>query len=77
MSKLFSCDHDQYDMVKCHRNVSLEEMDTEPWTEKSDGFWLLQEIFKEYIRQNIIMAMSRKSNAHSIVICRLIKKSIM
>ena len=32
MSKLFSCDYDHYDMVKCRRNMSFEEMDTERWT---------------------------------------------
>ena len=26
------------DMVKCHRNVNFELMDTEPTTEKNDGF---------------------------------------
>ena len=34
-------------------------------------------IFKEYLKQNIITAVLRKANAHSVVICRLIKKSIM
>ena len=27
MSKLFSCDYDNYDMVKRRRNVNFEEMD--------------------------------------------------
>ena len=34
-------------------------------------------IFKEHTKQNIIMAVLRKANSHSIVICRLIKKPIM
>ena len=45
-----------------------------PSTEKNDVFWLLWGIFKEYIKQNIIMAVLRKANALSLVICRLIKK---
>ena len=53
-------------------------MDTEPSTGKMMGYnycrniWLLG-IFKEYIKQNIIMAVLRKTNLHSLVICRLIK----
>ena len=34
-------------------------------------------IFKEYIKQNIIMAVLRKANAYSVVICWLIKKSMI
>ena len=34
-------------------------------------------IFKEYLKQNIIMAVLRKANVHLVVIYRLIKKSIM
>ena len=55
-------------------------MDTEPSTEKHDGFWLLWDIFKEYTKQNIIMAVLavlRKANTHLVIIYRLIKKSIM
>ena len=52
-------------------------MDTEPSTEKHDRFWLLWEIFKEYIKQNIIMAVLRKANTHLVIIYRLIKRSIM
>ena len=33
-------------------------------------------IFKEYVKQNIIMAVL-KANSHSAVICRLIEKPIM
>ena len=43
------------------------------YTGKSDGFWLLWGTFKEYIKQNIIKAVLRKVNAHSVVTCRLIK----
>ena len=46
-------------------------------TVKNDGAWLLWGIFKEYLKQNIITAVLRKANAHSVVICRLIKRSIM
>ena len=77
MSKLFSYDYDHYDVVKCHRNLNFEKMDTAPYTGKNDGFWLLWEVIKEYIKRNIITAVLRKANAHSVVICRLIKKSIM
>ena len=60
-------------MVKCCRNVDFEEMDTECSTGKNYGFWVLWGIFKEYIKQNIIMAVLRKANSHSVVISRLIK----
>ena len=42
---------------------------------KKYEFWELWWIFKEYIKQNIIMAVLRKANFHSVAICRLIKKS--
>ena len=45
--------------------------------EKNNWYWLLWGIFKEYIKQNIVMAVLRKANAHLVVICRLIKKSTM
>ena len=64
-------------MVKYCRDVDFEEMDTECSTGKNYGFWVLWGIFKEYIKQNIIMAVLRKANSHSVVISRLIKKSIM
>ena len=38
---------------------------------KNDGVWW--GIFKEYFKQNIITAVLRKTNAHSVAICRLIK----
>ena len=50
-------------------------MDTASYTGKNDAVWW--GMFKEYIKQNIIMAVLRKANAHSVDICRLIKKSIM
>ena len=31
------------------------------------------EVIKEYIKQNIIMTVLRKSASHSVIICRLIK----
>ena len=39
----------------------------------NDGFSVLWGIFKEYIKENVIMAVSRKANSHPIVISRLIK----
>ena len=62
---------------KMRRNMNFEGMGTEHLTGKNDGIWLLWGIFKEYIKQNIITAVLRKANAHSVVICRLINKSIM
>ena len=67
MWKLFS------DVVKCCQNLNFETMDIAHYTGKNDGFWLLWGICKEYIKQNIIKAVLRKANAHSVVICRLIK----
>ena len=48
-------------------------MDNASYIGKNDGVWLLWGIFKEYLKQNIITAVLRKANAHSAVICRLIK----
>ena len=73
MSKLFSSDYDHYDMVKCRQNMNFEEMDSEPLTGKTDGFWLLWGIFKGYIKQNIIMVVLIKANAHLLVIWRFLK----
>ena len=64
-------------MVKCYWNVDFEEMNTECSTGKNYGFWVLWGILKEYIKQNIIIAVLRKANSHSVVICRLAKKPIM
>ena len=71
MSKLFSYDG----VVKCRRNLNFEKMDTASYTGKNDGVWW--GIFKEYLKQNIIMKVLRIANAHSVVIRRSIKKSIM
>ena len=38
MSKLFSCGDNHYDMVKYRQKKNFEEIDTEPCTEKNDGF---------------------------------------
>ena len=62
-------------MVKCRGNVNFEEMATERLTGKNDGFWLLWGIFKEYMKQSIIMAVLRKAHSYSVVICKLIKKN--
>ena len=74
---IFSKHHYHYGMVKCRQIVNFEEMDTEWSTGKNYGFWVLWGIFKEYIKQNIIMAVLRKAKSHSVAICRLIKKSIL
>ena len=71
---IFSKYHYHYGMVKCCQIVIFEEMDTEWSTGKNYGFWVLWGIFKEYIKQNIIMAVLRKANSHSVAIYRLIKK---
>ena len=73
MSKLFS----NGGVVKCQQNMNFEKMDTACYPAKKDGIWLLCGIFKEYLKQNIIMAVFRKANAHLVVICRLLKKSIL
>ena len=65
-SKLFSYD----DVVKCRQNLNFAS-----YTRKNDGVWW--GISKVYLKQNIITAVLRKVNAHSVAICRLIKKSIM
>ena len=51
-------------------------MDSAPHAGKDDEFLLLCEIFKEYIKKNIITAVLRKANAHSVVI-PIDKNSIM
>ena len=77
MSKLFfqniSTTTVWWNAPKC----DFEEIDTECSTGNNFGFWVLWGIFKEFIKQNIIMAVSRKESYHSVAICRLIKKSIM
>ena len=71
MPKLFLYDYDHNDMMKCRQNVNFHEIDTEPSTRKNNRFWLLLEIFEKYTKK-IIMAVLRKANYHSVVICRLI-----
>ena len=53
-----------YGMGKLCRNVDFEEMDTDCSTGKSYRFWVMSGIFKEYIKQNINMAVSKKANSH-------------
>ena len=72
MSKLFPCDG--HSEGKCHRNLNFEKMYAASYTGKNDGTSLLWGIFKEYLKQNIITAGLRNTNAHSVVICRSIKK---
>ena len=67
MSKLFSYDG----VVKCRWTLNFEKMDTASYTGKNDGVWW--GIFMKYLKQNIITAVLRKANGHSVVICRLIK----
>ena len=64
-------------MVKCGRNVNFEELNAESSAGKKDEFWLLREIFKDYIKQNFIPGLLRKAISHSVDICRFIKKSTM
>ena len=57
---IFSKHHYHYGMVKCRQIVNFEEMDTEWSRGKNYGFWVLWGIFKEYLKQNIIMPVLRK-----------------
>ena len=63
-------------MVKYRRNVNLEEIDIELVQQEKYELWVLWGIFKEYIKQNIIMAVSRKVSSHSVVICQLTKNQM-
>ena len=63
-----------YGMVKCNRTVNFEEMDTECSIGKNYGFWVMWGIFKENTKQNIIMAVLRKENAHSCCHLQIDKK---
>ena len=65
------------DMVKCQWNMNFEEIDNEFSAGKNDGLWLLWGISKEYIKQNIIMAMLRRVHSHSVVTCRLMNKLVI
>ena len=71
MSKLVSYDG----VVKCHRNLNFEKMDTASYIGRNDGVWW--RTIKEYLKQNIITAVLRKTNVYSVGICRLIKEPIM
>ena len=73
MLKLFSYDG----VVKCPRYLNFEKMDTASYAGKNEGVWLLWGKFRDYLKQNIITAVLRKANAHSGIICKLIKKSTM
>ena len=72
MSKLFSCGYDRYDMVKCHRNVNFEEIDTECSTGKNDGLYC-EEYLRSILNKNNLMKVIRKESSHSVDICRFIK----
>ena len=63
MSKLFLCDYLTSSPFAEKRRKELK---------KDDGLYL-RLIFNEYIKQNIIMAVLRKANFHSVDICRLMK----
>ena len=56
------------DMVKCRRGQQKKMMDFDYREEYLKGV--------SYIKQNIIMAVLRKTHSHSLLICRLIRKSI-
>ena len=73
-------------MVKCLRDVSSEEMDkrwinVQRWIAFNRKKMLDFDYCEEYLRsvsnKILIMAAIRKANSHSVVIFRLIKKSIM
>ena len=53
--------------------MNLEEMDTGLVQQEKYEFWVLWGIFKEYIKQNIIIAVLGKVNSYSVAICRLTK----
>ena len=57
------------DMVKCRRDQQEKMMDYDYREEYLKGL--------SYIKPNIIRAVLRKANSHSLLICRLIRKSIM
>ena len=38
MSKLFSCEYYQYDIVKCRGNMNFEQTDNETSSGKNNGF---------------------------------------
>ena len=65
MSNLFSCDCDHYDKVKCCQNMKFEET-------KDGNRLILMDYCEEYLG-SIIMSVLRKTNSHSVDICRLIK----
>ena len=56
-------------MVKCRRDQPEKMMDFDYRDEYLKGL--------SYIKPNIIRAVLRKANSHSLLICRLIRKSIM
>ena len=51
-------------IIKCRQNKPSEWVSLQQ--EKNNGFWLLWGIFKEYMKQNFIMAVLRKANIHSV-----------
>ena len=60
--------------MKCRPNLNFEKMDTASTQEKMMGFD--EKYLRSASNKIFITAVLRKSNAHSAVICRLIKKSI-
>ena len=71
MSKLFLCYYSP--VVEISRRDWLLILGFQLNKEKNDGFWLLWGTFNECIKQNIIKAVLRKANAHSVDICRLME----
>ena len=58
------------------RHVNFEEMDSDSSTKKMMNFAYCEQYLTNISKQNIIMAVLRKRNSHSVAICRLIKKSV-
>ena len=72
MSKIFSCGQFTHHSSKCNQVDKMLEV--KGIKKKMMNFDYCEEgIFKEYIKQNIIMAVLEKANFHSVDICRLIK----
>ena len=63
------------DMVKCHQNVNLKRLILSVQQKKMMDFDYYEEYLRNISNKNIIMAVLRKANPHSVGICVLIKKS--
>ena len=66
----------QYGAWKCREDIEIEEKKRRgrnAFKKKNDGILLLWGIFNKCIKENIIMAVLRKTSIHSVNICRLMK----